>query len=156
MQGLQDFLGLHQSLLKSRKLTRLEIGKLALARGRLTLRIRRSLTHGCGFEKCRFLCALPRLPLRSVGKTLGVPQAIETKDESRDAIHQIPIMSHQNKRAPKFHKRVFKNLECRYIQVIRRFVQEQNIRRLKHELSDEHARAFTPRQSADRLIERVT
>jgi hypothetical protein len=71
-------------------------------------------------------------------------------------IHEISIVSYENKRTPKLHKGILQNFERRNIQVIRRFVEQEHIRRLKHQLRDEHPRALAAGQSAHRLIEGVT
>ena len=54
--------------------------------------------------------------------------------ETRSSI--VAVMRHEHQRSAKFEQALFQNLERRYIQIVRRFVEQQQVRRLKHELGD--------------------
>ncbi len=51
-------------------------------------------------------------------------------------------MGDQHKGAAEFEQALFKDLQRRNVEVIRRLIQQQQIGRLEHELRDQNARAF--------------
>src|SRR5207302_47013 len=62
-------------------------------------------------------------------------------------------MRNQNQRACVFEQAVFQNLERGDIEIVRRLVQQQQVRRLEHQARDQDAGAFAATKPLDRLIE---
>ena len=62
-------------------------------------------------------------------------------------------MRDQHQRPGVFDQALFQNLQCGDIQVVGRLVQQEKVRRLKHQLCDQHAGPFTPGKPANPLVQ---
>ena len=121
---------------------------------RRLLRCRRGARGGCGFfGLLRFARALPDFPLRIIGKALDITQAVETKHHGGDAIEHVAIVRHQNQGPAKFEQVFFQNFESRNIEIVGRFVEQQHVRRLQHQLRDQHPGALATGKLPHRTIQ---
>ena len=62
-------------------------------------------------------------------------------------------MRYQHQRARVLEQALFQNLERLNVKVVSRLVQQQQVRRLKHQLGDKHARSFASAQPLDGLVQ---
>ena len=62
-------------------------------------------------------------------------------------------MCHQHQRAGEFHQAVFQHIERRNVQVVRRFVKNQEVGRLQHQPCDEETCLFASGEAGDREIQ---
>src|SRR2546427_276098 len=127
---LENFFRIGDSLLNRLVLARFNIRKLLFHS--------RSPGRRCGhFRPCvrrplHFLLPLPHFPLRLVRKQFGVAEAIQAQNHGRNAIHHVAIVCNQHQRAVEFRQAFLEHLECRNVEIVRRLIQQQNVRELKH------------------------
>ena len=62
-------------------------------------------------------------------------------------------MRHQHQRACVLQQALFENLERCNIQIVRRLIEQQQIRRLQHQLCDQYPGALAATQPLDRLVQ---
>ena len=113
----------------------------------------RGATAGTAPRALCLLRALPGVPLRVVGETLRSAQTIEAKNDGGDAIQHEAIVRDQHQGSAIFQQALFQDFQSRDIQIVGGFVQQQDVRRLEHELRDQYARPFAAGEPADRLIQ---
>ena len=65
-------------------------------------------------------------------------------------------MRNQNQRSRIFEQTLLQDFQCGNIQIVGRFVQQQNVSRLQHELSDQNAGALSSGKPANALIQVFT
>src|SRR5262249_29152594 len=120
-------------------LTSLQVGKLFL--GRRGWGNRWSLF----LDRSRFTrLPHPRFPLHVVGKLSYLPFAIQSENCSGDGVKQISVVREQNECTAEFEKALFQDFERRYIKIVSRFVQKQNVGGLQHQLGNKDPGALAP------------
>src|SRR5262245_46625494 len=62
-------------------------------------------------------------------------------------------MSYQNQRSTVIQEALFEDFQRWDVEIICGLIQQQNIRRLKHQLRDQYARTLTSRKPSHRLIQ---
>ena len=97
---------------------------------------------------------LPALP----GANRAVPrvaQAVQPRRNARDAIQHEAVVRNQHQCTGIFEQTRFQDSESRDVQVVRRFVQQQNVGRVQHHLRDQHPRPLAAGQTARQLAKVV-
>ncbi len=61
-------------------------------------------------------------------------------------------MRYQDERAAKLQQAFLQNVQCRDVEIVGGFIEQENVGGLQHELSDQHSRPFAARKPAYRLI----
>ena len=64
-------------------------------------------------------------------------------------------MRNENESAGKFQQALLENFQGRDVQIVRGFIQQQDVRGLQHQLSDQDASSLAAGQSSDGLVERI-
>ena len=140
------------------KLARLQVGELLLCRhGGGTIR------HGSGAESFRrdvwfglcLLRALPNIPLGVVAEPFRSAQTIQAENDGRDPVQHEAIVRDQHQGAAVFQQAFFQDFQSRDIQIVGGFIQQQDVRRLQHELRDQDAGPFASGEPPDRPIQVV-
>ena len=136
--------------------TRFTIGKLLPGRGSGYFRggrgRLRKLFDGSP-RRLRLLPPLPNIPLGVISKALRISESIEAQHNIRHPIEKKPVVGHEHQSAAKFEQAFLQNFQRRDIEVIGGLVEQEDVRRLQHELRDQQARPLAARKPSDRLIQ---
>ena len=81
-------------------------------------------------------------PLRHVGDIPRSAEIIKSDQFSRDSFQHEAVMGDQDQRTGEFKHGFFKHLERWNVEIIRRFIHQQDVRRLEHEIGDEQTCLF--------------
>ena len=65
----------------------------------------------------------------------------------RDAVEQVAVVGHEHERARELEQALLEHLERRDVEVVRRLVEQQQVRGLQHQAGEQHARACSPPES---------
>ena len=107
----------------------------------------------------RFFALRPVLhvgqPLFIIGKVFDPAVPIKTDQSVTDAIKEKTVMGDQNKGTGKFLQTFLQDIQRRDIEIIRRFVKEQDIGRPPHQSGNEDAGLLATGQLSDRCFQLV-
>src|SRR5262249_40865839 len=74
-------------------------------------------------------------------------------DCGANAIHHVPIVGDEDERSTKLLQTVFEYLKCWNVEIVSGLVQQQDVCRLQHQLSDQDTSPFTAGEPVDRSVE---
>ena len=81
--------------------------------------------------------------MQVIGELLDHALSVQAPNSRRHPIQQKAIMRNQNQCSAELKQALFKHLERWYIEIVRRFIQQQHVRGLDHEPRNRHTRALT-------------
>ena len=103
------------------------------------------------FVSLRETCAPASLPIAHSRRTIRSGLRPPVRAAGGDTVQQPPVVRHQHQRAGEFHQAVLQHIERRNIQIVRRFVEDQEVGRLEHQPGDEQSGLFAAGETGDRV-----
>src|SRR4051794_18977085 len=111
------------------------------------LRRAESLPYAARCRTSSQLVLLRAFPLRVIREILRAPLPIQREQLRRHAIEQVAVVRDEHQRAGKIEQRFFEHVERRDVEIVRRLVEHQQVRRLQHQPREDDARLLAAGQS---------